>query len=618
MVRSRVILFLIFLLHGVLCHAEDTLKIYSVEPPFWWAGMEYNNLQLLVYGQNIGNTNVSSSSPDIQIKEIHRPENKNYLFIDIEIFPEAAPGVYKIEFLNDINETTSIQYSLKVRAENAGKQKGFKSTDVIYLLMPDRFSNGNPENDNHKDMLESADRSNPNGRHGGDIEGIANHLDYIADMGFTAIWINPLLENNMPAYSYHGYAITDFYRIDPRFGSNHDYKLLVDSAHSKGLKVIMDMVFNHCGTGNPLIEDLPVPDWVNMWDNFTRTSYRGDIISDPYVSDYDLEIMEKGWFSFGMADLNQNNPFVYNYLLQNCIWWIEYSGIDGIRMDTYPFPEKESMAKWAKTILELYPRFSIVGEVWLREPAQTAYWQEGNRFGYDSFLPVVTDFPLYYAMSEAFVEKESWQDGITKLHNILSQDFLYSNPDNLLVFADNHDLSRFFTTINEDLSLFKMAMTFLLTTRGIPEIYYGTEILMTGEEHSGHGYIRQDFPGGWRTDTINAFVAKGLSPDQLEAQLFLKKLLNWRASSEVIHSGHLKHYLPADGIYVYFRYNDDKSVMVAINKNSEEVQLETARFKENLTEYNSAVEIISGSAISDLDNIRLPSRSAIVLELNKD
>ncbi|MBA7560868.1 Cyclomaltodextrinase [subsurface metagenome] len=484
--------------------------------------------------------------------------------------------------------------------------------------MPDRFSNGDRSNDTVEGMLEQTNRQNPDGRHGGDIAGIAKHIDYIADMGFTALWANPLLENNMPEKSYHGYAITDYYTIDPRFGTNSDYRNLVGLAHEKGLKVIMDMVFNHCGTNHWLVRDLPMDDWVNQWDTFTRSNYRIEVKTDPYASDYDLKLMGKGWFDVTMADLNQKNPYVWKYLVQNSIWWIEFAGIDGIRMDAYPYTDREAMSEWAMTIRKLYPSFTILGEIWLQKSSHTAYWQdnERNMDDYRSNIPAVTDFRTHYAVIEALSEKEGWTQGLRRLYYVLSQDFLYNNPENLLVFPDNHDLNRYYTSLNEDFDKYKLGLAFLLTTRGIPQIYYGTEILMTGEEHKGHGYIRQDFPGGWEGDTIDAFNGTGLNEDQEEAQRFVQKLLTWRQKTPAIHNGKLIHFIPEDDVYVYFRTTNSQSVMVILNKNEEDILVDMRRYREGLNGFSSAIDVISSEKITNLDQIFVQGMSPLILELS--
>jgi len=615
-------LYLVFLLLSgfYTLYGQEKPSIDRIDPPSWWVDMEFSEVQLMVYGKNLANVNISFDTKDILIKKIHEVENPNYLFVDISISSDAKAGKYSIRWENTKGKKKgTFPFELKLREKSNNRYIGFNSSDVIYLLMPDRFSNGSPENDNIKGMLEKADRLNPNGRHGGDIKGIINHLDYIKDMGFTCLWANPLLENNMPAYSYHGYAITDFYKTDPRFGSNLDYKRMVDSSHGKGLKVIMDMVFNHCGTGCYFIKDLPMRDWINQHAEFTRSNFRGEVNIDPYASEFDKAKMANGWFDNTMADLNQKNPFVYRYLLQNSIWWIEYAGIDGIRMDTYPYPDKIAMAVWTDTIMKLYPGFNIVGECWLREPSHTAYWQMdgANYDGFNSQLPSVTDFPTYYALKDALNEKDGWVEGLSRLYYTLSQDYLYPNPQNLLVFPDNHDLTRFYTDINQDFNNFKIGISYILTTRGIPQIYYGTEILMTGNESDGHGFIRQDLPGGWESDTASVFNGIGLNTQQKEAQDFMKQLLKWRKTSTAVHTGKFKHFIPENGIYVYFRYNEAETVMVVLNKNSKEVEVSTDRFSEVLSSYTMAKNIITNKIVTDLNKIIVPAESPLILGLMK-
>jgi len=521
--------------------------------------------------------------------------------------------------MKEKKQVVTMSYELKQRDQSLGNHEGFDASDVIYLLMPDRFANGDTTNDDVTGMLEKADRVNPNGRHGGDIKGIEQHLDYLSDLGATAIWINPLLENNMPAYSYHGYAMTDFYKVDPRFGSNNDYKNLIHEAHQKGLKVIQDMVFNHCGTNYFWKDDLPTEDWYNQWPEFTRSNYRGGVVTDPHASKSDEHKMVAGWFDTSMADLNQDNELVANYLIQNSIWWIESTGLDGIRQDTYPYPYKDFMAKWMQRVLDEYPDFNVVGEAWLSYPVSVAYWMENDRNfdGYHSYLTNVFDFPLMYAISKAFNEQEGWSTGTAELYEVISQDFVYSHPENLVLFADNHDGDRFYSKMGEDIRKFKLAMAFLMTTRGIPQIYYGTEILMTGLEHNGHGDIRKDFPGGWPGDTLNAFTAKGRTKEQNEAFNYLKTLMNWRKDKKVIHNGKLTHYIPQDGVYVYFRYNNHASVMILLNNTDKTKTVDGKRFKENLSGYTKGRSVMDNKTIENLNTITIPAKSPLIIELEK-
>ncbi|GAB1403429.1 glycoside hydrolase family 13 protein [Lentimicrobium sp.] len=570
-----------------------------VEPPFWWAGMHYNKLQLLVHGNDIARAEVQLDYPGITIQGITRVENPNYLFIDLILDPDVRPGIFPINFRLNNKHIYTYQYQLKQRNQESASRKGFDQSDVLYLLMPDRFANGDPLNDNHVEMSEKVNRSNPSGRHGGDIQGILEHLDYFKDLGITTLWINPLLENNHPEYSYHGYAITDFYRIDPRFGTNADYVALVDAAHRKGLKIVMDMILNHCGINHWFIRDLPMPGWIHQFPEFTRSNFRAETLTDPHASLADQNRMLQGWFDRHMPDLDQRNPYLRNYLIQNSIWWIEFAGLDGIRLDTQPYPYAGMTAEWTTRIMDEYPNFNIVGEAWLQRESMTAHFQKpyADCAGFSIGMPVVTDFPLQGALSRAFSEPEGWSEGTARIYMVLAQDFVYDNPYNTLIFLDNHDLNRYFNTIGNDMQAMKMALTFLLTTRGIPQLYYGTELLMDGQEHLGHGEIRKDFPGGWAADTVNAFVAAGRSNAQNEIYNHLKNLLHWRGNARAVHYGKLLHFLPEDGVYTYFRILNDEVVMVMINNNTEPKNVSINRFSEVIGGYNQAREVITGQPV---------------------
>ncbi|MBS4012591.1 MAG: glycoside hydrolase family 13 protein [Bacteroidetes bacterium] len=587
-----------------------------VEPPFWWAGMYHSELQLLVYAEDIGSTRLELTGKGVKVKEVIAVESPNYLFVYLDI-SNATAGKFEMKF-SKLNEVVyKCEYELKEREEGSAYRLGFNATDAIYLLMPDRFSNGDLSNDNIDWMMEKSNRSNADGRHGGDIQGIINNLDYIKDLGFTAIWHNPVIENNQPQYTYHGYAITDFYKVDERLGTNEDYKRLVAEADKKGISIIKDMIFNHCGLYHWWMKDLPTNDWVHQWGDYTRTTYRGTTIVDPHVAQADLDLMLKGWFDRWMPDLNQRNRILAKYLIQNSVWWVEYSGINGIRMDTQPYPYKDFMADWAEYVMLEYPNFTIVGEAWLPYPSLVSYYQGGalNFDGYNSYLPSVFDFPLYYAITEAFNEKDSWDTGLIKLYNSISQDFLYPNPYELVVFGDNHDVDRLFTSLKEDPRKLKLALTFIFTTRGIPMMYSGTEILMSGIEHKGHGLMRKDFPGGWPADPVNAFTKKGRNSQQNEMWDHISKLLNYRKVKEVLHYGWLKHFVPQENIYVYFRYNDNETVMVIINSNEKNMELDMTRFAEATNGFSGAKDIITGKTFEGFKKWNIPAMTPMVLEL---
>lgn len=612
--RMAVVLFMAIIFISSSLSGQE--KPEKVEPPFWWADMYHSELQIMVYGENIGHTRLMINNPEIIIKETISVDSPNYLFVYLDI-SNAGPGEFEMMFYTGEDVLYNYRYELKERKENSAFREGFSATDAIYLLMPDRFSNGDLSNDNIEDMKEKSDRSNPDGRHGGDIRGIINKLDYISDLGFTAIWHNPVLENDQPEYTYHGYAITDFYNIDRRLGTNEDYLRLVSEAEKRGISVIKDMIFNHCGMYHWWMEDLPVKSWIHNWDEFTRTTYRGTTIVDPHFAQDDYDRMMKAWFDVWMPDLDQRNRLLARYLIQNSIWWIEYSGIKGIRMDTQPYAYKEFMAEWAEYVFLEYPYFTIVGEAWLPYPSLVSYYQAGalNHDGYNSLIPSVFDFPLFYAIIDAFNEQDSWDTGLIKLYNVLSQDFLYSNPNELVVFADNHDTDRIFSSLKEDPAKLKMALTFLFTTRGIPMLYSGTEILMTGYEHKGHGKMRKDFPGGWPGDPVNAFTAEGRNKQQNDVWNHISDLLSYRKQKPVLHYGWLKHFVPEENIYVYFRYDNNETVMVVLNNNDKEMVLDTGRFEEATYGYKKAKDNLSGKTFDGFGRWTIPAMSSMVLEL---
>ncbi|MCF8367859.1 MAG: glycoside hydrolase family 13 protein [Bacteroidales bacterium] len=613
------LIILIFFLQSIFSFSQKT-AIERVEPPFWWTQMKNPELQLLVYGPGISNTVPEISRKGIEIMDIISTENPNYLFIYLFLHDSVEAGTFEIIFRISSSEEITYKYELKERKQGSADRKGFSTADMVYLIMPDRFANGNPANDNHPDMLEKADRSDPDGRHGGDIKGIANNLSYIKELGVTALWINPLVENNNPKYSYHGYAITDFYKIDPRYGSNTDYLNLVNKCHASGLKVIMDMVFNHCSVYHWFIQDLPDENWIHQFDEFTRSNFRASTIPDIHASEYDRNKMLTGWFDVHMADLDQRNPMLTSYLIQNTIWWIEYSGIDGIRVDTQPYSYKEFIKQWTSYIFLEYPNFNIVGESWLQKESFTAYFQKGthNIDGYNSGIPSVTDFPMYFALNKAFNENDSWTEGLARIYYTLAQDHLYGDAYQNLIFADNHDLSRYFSAIGENYDRWKMGMAALATLRGIPMVYYGTELLVGGEEHKGHGYIRTDFPGGWSGDQVNGFTGEGLTELQKKAKLYLANLYKWRKNNKAISEGKLTHFVPENNVYVYFRHTEKECVLVAFNNSKNELKaLDSEKYKECMQGYSYAKNIITGEKLNYLETLTIAPKSVLILELLK-
>jgi glycosidase len=615
-------LFLLALLQSMgfgSIEARPSLKP-RIEPPSWWIGFKNPVVQIMAYSENIGLLRPEINYPGVSVRRITSVENPNYLFIDLMIDKNASPGSVNIQFKDGPRVKTTMILKLNEREKGSAMREGFNSSDAIYLLMPDRFANGNPENDNVEGMIEQADRTAPYGRHGGDLQGITDHLDYIANMGFTTIWINPLLENNQPESSYHGYATTDYFRIDPRYGTNDEYKELIKKANEKGLKVIMDMIFNHCGSKHWWMNDLPTGDWINFNNRFIQSNYRLSTLSDPHASQADLKLAAEGWFDSSMPDLNLRNDLLLNYLIQNSIWWIEYAGLQGIRQDTYPYPDKYGMVRWNKRINLEYPNFNIVGETWISDPAKLCYWQKDfpNSDGFNSQLKTIMDFPLMDAMHIAFNEKGGgWSDGLMRLYNVLADDHLYPDPGNMLVFPENHDVGRIFNILNRNPGSMKMVIAFVATIRGIPQWYYGSELLMDGNGYEGHANIRHDFPGGWPGDDVNAFTRQGRTSDQNETLDYLTKVLNFRKTSEAIHHGKTVHFVPKNNVYVYFRYLDDEAVMVLLNNSNDETRTVSGdRFSEILNHYASGKDIMTGQKFSTFESFEVPAKSAKIIKLS--
>lgn len=590
--------------------------IKKTAPEFWWAGMKNPELQILLYGEQISNADVTLTGKGVILKEVVKQENPNYLLLYLDL-TEADAQTLTIR-LKQGKKLTEIPYELKARVRKGEDIKGFTAEDVLYLIMPDRFANGNQENDIIKGMKESTtDRNNLYARHGGDLQGIANHLTYISDLGATAIWLNPTQENDMKEGAYHGYAITDYYQIDRRFGTNQEFKELVKQAHSQGLKVVMDMIFNHCGNENYLFADKPSKEWFNFSSNYVQTSFKTANVMDIHASNYERRIATDGWFASVMPDFNQRNRHVARYLIQNSIWWIEYAGINGIRQDTHPYADFDFMSQWCKEVNEEYPYFNIVGETWLNSNVQIAYWQKDSKIAApkNSYLPTVMDFPLQGLMNQAFDEETGeWGGGLYRLYDYLSQDLVYANPMGLLTFLDNHDTSRF--AADEDkannLTRYKQALAFMLTTRGIPQIYYGTEILMSGNKGNGDGALRRDFPGGWKGDEINAFSEKGRTALQNEAFNYTRKLLQWRKGNLAVTKGNMKHFSIRQGVYVYQREYNGQSVVVFMNGTNSSQELELTPYREVLPS-DSSTDLLSEKTIKLTDKLSLNPRETLIL-----
>jgi glycosidase len=603
----------------VLFNFISYAQIDKVEPPFWWSDMSLSEVQVMFYGKNIAQNEVSVSN-GLTIKSIQKTENPNYLFVTIDTKNIMAQE-FVFTFKNGKKSFTQ-NYAVKERRENSKYRKSYDSSDVIYLIMPDRFANGNPNNDNSKSTKEISNRSLPGGRHGGDIEGLIKNLDYIKELGATAVWPTPLCEDNDEAYSYHGYAQSDVYKIDPRYGTNEEYVRLSAELHQRGMKNIMDYVTNHWGWKHWMYNDLPTYDWIHQFPGYSQSNYRMTTQFDKKASKVDTKQCMDGWFVPSMPDLNQSNPLVLNYLTQNAIWWIEYADLDGFRVDTYSYNDKEAISKWTKAITDEYPHFNIVGEVWMHDQAQMSYWQKDSKIGaiqsYNSNLPSVMDFTLHDAIGNVFNEdRQSWDRGMIQVYDNFANDFLYPNPNNLLVFAENHDTGRFNEIYKSDFKKYQMAMTLIATVRGIPQLYYGSEIGMAGDKGKGDADIRQDFPGGWASDKNNAFKASGRTVEQAKYFDFTSKVFNWRKSKSIIHNGKLMHYLPDNNVYVYFRYNDTESVMVVINNSKDKQTFKLDRYKESLALYSSGKDIISDANFDLKSELSIDGKSSLILELKK-
>lgn len=590
-----------------------------VEPSFWWVGMKNPELQLIVHGDKIAERSVSLQYPGVQLSAVHKVENPNYLFVDLLISPDAAPGSFAITFNKEGTKKLVYNYQLKQRDRSPNRIQGVTNKDFIYLIMPDRFANGDKRNDVVKGMKETAlNRDSMYYRHGGDIQGIIDHLDYLKDLGVTTLWLNPVLENDQPKTSYHGYANTENYKIDPRFGTNELYKKLVDECHARGMKVIKDLVHNHIGSEHWTIKDMPSKDWVHQWPVYTKSSFRDQVLFDPYAADNDKKQMTDGWFDYHMPDMNQANPYVRKYFTQSHIWWIEYAGLDGFRLDTYAYNDPVFMAEWGKAIKAEYPRFTFFAETWVHGIPNQAFFTQGNTVnrGFDTELPGVTDFQCLWAINEALNGKFGWDDGVTRLYTTIASDFVYQDPTRNVVFLDNHDLSRFYSVVGEDFNKYKSGIAWLLTTRGIPEMYYGTEILMKNFSDPD-GKVREDFKGGWSDDKVNKFTAQGRTAKENEAFNYVRTLANYRKNNPVLQTGRLMQYVPENGVYVYFRYNDEKTVMVIMNTGDKEADLNTSRFIQRTAGFNSAVEVTSGENLASIQTIKAPAKTTLVLELKK-
>lgn len=595
-------------------------QINSVEPPYWWTGMANDTLQIMLSGPRIGLTETSMKPYEgVSLIESVKLDSPNYLLLYLTVSDTAKPGVLDFTF-SDGKKKAALRYELKERSK-AVKAQGFDASDVLYLIMPDRFARAGATTDAEASRgLEYAvevDRADLNARHGGNIAGMEQHLGYIDSLGVTAIWVNPVLENDMPGGSYHGYATTDYYRIDPRFGTNGQWRDFVGKAHDRGIKVVMDMIFNHSGSNHRWMKDMPSRDWYNFPDSAVTTNFRLSTLHDPYVSDYDKKRTVDGWFVTAMPDLNQRNPHLRRYLSQNSIWWIEDSGIDGIRMDTYPYADERAMASWIDDVMAEYPGFNIVGECWYGNEGGEAYWQRGSKVNPngDPRLPTVMDFVLSIKARDAFKGQTDRLEGLNTIYDHLALDYLFPDPTHILTFLDNHDTDRFLLEEPDDLGWWKQAITFLLTSRGIPQIYYGTELIMNGTRAAGgDGNVRRDMPGGFPGDKTDAFTAAGRTDKQNEAFDFIQKLLQWRRGNEPIARGSLKHFMPENGLYVYQRRSGDKEVTVILNGNDSPVTTTMERTLEILPYGSQRRDMLTGETVTISPEMTFSPRQILILE----
>ncbi len=614
---------LIVLLSSLLFELAAQVKAY---PSHWWVGMKHNTLQVMLHASTDLSKSVKVKYPGIVVTKVHQPENKHYLFVDLLLLPAVKPGMFDFVF----EDGSTFSYELKSRLNKNQKalvNQGVRSNDLIYLIMPDRFVNGDPSNDQYSDLKDKvADRNDPYSRHGGDLAGVTQKLDYLKDLGVTSIWMTPVLENDMPKMQegpwtmsgYHGYWITDHYQVDKRFGGNDAYKNLVDAAHAKGLKIIQDAVYNHVGSHHHTVLDLPMKDWLNQWPTYTGANHREELFMDPYASVEEKKIMIGGWFVPHLPDLNLANPYCAKFVIQSNIWSTEEFGIDGWRVDTYKYCDEKFLNDINQALLREYPTLTVFGEAWTNTVPASAYFTENNLdVPFKHKIKGVTDFPLNSALYNALNDNFGWTDGVTKLYMTLSQDFLYKDPYTNCIFLDNHDMNRFFSMVGEDLAKYKMGLGMLMTLRGIPQVYYGTEVLMKNYKDPNDAAVRKDFPGGWKTDTINKFNTSELNQKEFEAFTYFKKLANYRKNSPVLAKGSLKQFIPQNGVYVYFRKLGDQTIMCVANTNKTKSSFKMDRFKESLGDYNTMLEVISEKGERIPVELEIPAQGFMIYELKK-
>ena len=598
------------------CIETAESRVAHVEPPCWWTGMK-TDLQLMIHGEDIASWDLSIDGAGLSVAEVHKADSPNYIFADVKVGAGVKPGTYDLVFSKD-GKSFRRPYQILARKVGSADRKSFSTSDFIYLINPDRFANADPGNDNTDDTFETADRRMPFGRHGGDLQGIIDHLDYVADLGATAIWCTPLLMDNQHDESYHGYACGDYYRIDPRFGSNAQYRDYVAKAHEKGIKVIMDIVTNHCGTDHWWMEDLPFKDWVHQFPEYTNTNYVFPSAMDPNASKYDSDLLVSGWFVPMMPDMNLDNPYVLKYFQQWAIWWTEYSGQDGLRVDTYPYNEKEPMSRWCQAVLDEYPNLNIVGECWDSNFDQLAYWQGGNANadGFDTHLPSIMDFPLQEAINAALAENQpGWGQGMYRVYNAVAHDATYHDLSKMMIFLSNHDHYRIADSWHQDPDKMKIAYTLLATIRGIPQLFYGDEMMFaTGKNYKSDGELRMDFPGGWAGDEKDLFSAEGRTGVEAELHDYVQTLFQWRKGKDVIHNGRTMHFMTRDNTYAFFRYNDAEKVFVYVNNNPEEVMVPWSHYAEIASGLGEGTNVLTGEKVTITDSTVVPASTALVVE----
>lgn len=599
-----------------LCGLRSEDIVERVEPLFWWTGMQNPELQLKLFGENISKAKISINYKDVKIARTELTDNPDFVFLYLNIGKKAKPGIMTI-IIEQGRNTIRYPFELKQREAGSHNRPTFTEADAVYLLMPDRFANGNPANDSVPGYLQGVDRSDPGMRHGGDIEGIISKLPYMADLGITALWTTPMFDNNDVRFSYHHYGCSDYYKIDPRLGTNNDYRRLADEARKNGIKLIMDIVPNHCSSAHWWMKNKPAKDWFNKWPQYTSSNYRMMAWTDPHASQADLKRLTQGWFAPNMPDFNLQNKLLFDYLTQVYIFWIEYAGIAGLRVDTYPYNDIKTAASFVQTIRREYPSMNIVGECWMNTSQEIAYYQSGNnnKDGFDSQMQSVMDFPLGVVFQQAFNENEGWNSGMARFYMHFALDFAYPNTNLLMNFIDNHDIDRYSEVVGRDVKRYKMALAMLMTVRGYPQIYYGNEIMLTGQRGSFEGH-RFTIPGAWPGDKRNAFTAEGRTPYENEVYDYMKFLLNYRKNNPVLHHGKMKHFIPNDGIYVYFRYNDLKTVMIVVNNNDESKQLDLGRFAEMYGKRLAAADIQTAEITPLNASMLLPARTVRIFEIH--